>query len=122
MTRIFHQLGNGYTNLIDVQKITDIPFPFPYTQMVSLLLLISTVVTPIITGLHMASPQWAAGLAFMAVFGFWSINFIAAEIEMPFGDDKNDLPIIELQQEMNRDLKVLLSSETQIPPSFKFER
>jgi len=57
----------------------------------------------------------------MAVFGFWSINFIAAEIEMPFGDDNNDLPIAELQQEMNRDLKVLLCEESQHPPSFTFD-
>ena len=40
------------------------------------------------------------------VFGFWSVNFIAEEIEMPFGDDKNDLPIPELQKDFIKDLKV----------------
>lgn len=120
MTRTFQQLGNGYTNLIDAQKITDIPFPFPYTQMVSLLLFVATFVTPIVTGLNIESPFWAGGLTFFGIFGFWAINFIAAEIEMPYGDDTNDLPIAEIQKEMNRDLKILIHSETQQPPMFRF--
>jgi len=121
VSRIFQQLSNGYTNLIDAQKITDIPFPFPYAQLVSSMLLLNTVLTPWICGNGMESRWWAAGLTFAEVFGFWSINYIAVEIEMPFGDDHNDLPIPELQAEMNRDLKVLLHQDAQHVPTFDFD-
>lgn len=122
VSRIFQQLGNGYTSLIDAQKIADVPFPFPYAQMVSLLLVTASFVTPVICGMNMESKWWAAGLTFMCIFGFWAINYIAAEIEMPFGDDKNDLPVAELQKELNRDLRILLDKATQIPPMFDFSR
>lgn len=122
MSRAFQQLGDGYTNLIDAQKITDIPFPFPFAQMVTLLLMVASLVTPCICAFNIESKFAAGGFTFLSVFGFWSLNYIAGEIERPFGDDANDLPIDALQCEMNRDLKVLLDVNAQSPPSFSFDR
>ena len=34
-------------------------------------------------------------LCFVAIFGYWNLNMIAVELENPFGDDPNDLPLIE---------------------------
>jgi len=122
MSRAFQQLGDGYTNLIDAQKITDIPFPFPFAQMVTVLLMVSSAVTPCICAFNIESKWSAGGFTFLSIFGFWSLNYIAGEIERPFGDDDNDLPIDALQCEMNRDLKVLLDVNAQSPPSFSFDR
>merc|ERR1711865_503002 len=69
LSRVYNQLGNGIVNLNNARKITDFPIPFPLAQMVT----------------------------FMLVFAFWSINYIAVELEMPFGDDTNDLPLSEMQ-------------------------
>jgi len=71
--------------------------------------------------LSLNSKWWAGGLSFATVFGFWCINYIAAEIEMPFGDDENDLPVPSLQKEMNRDLKVLIHNLSQSPPDFQYQ-
>jgi len=117
-SRIFQQLGQGVMQLSAAQKIANIPFPFPYTQMVTLLLCGSTVVTPIITGLMIPQARWAGALSFVGIFGFWAINYIAAEIEMPFGDDKNDLPISDMQEDFNKSLMVLFLPLTQAPPPF----
>lgn len=117
-SRVFQQLGQGVIQLSAAQKISDVPFPFPYTQMVTLLLCGSTVVTPIITGLMISQARWAATLTFVGIFGFWAINYIAAEIEMPFGDDKNDLPMSDVQIEFNNSLKVLFKPTTQTVPGF----
>jgi predicted membrane chloride channel (bestrophin family) len=42
---------------------------------------------------------------------FWSINYIAAEIEMPFGEDANDLPIAQLQEGFNTSLRMLIDEQ-----------
>ena len=34
-------------------------------------------------------------LLFVAIFAFWSVNLIAGELEQPFQDDLNDLPMHE---------------------------
>jgi len=120
VSRCFQELSNGIVALTNVRKITDIPFPFPYAQLVSVMLLISTVLTPIVTGLLMDSPHWAGLLTFISQFAFWSINYIAAEIEMPFGDDENDLPIDELQREMNECLTNLLHPLIEKSPNFTY--
>merc|ERR1711972_670921 len=52
---------------------------------------------------------------------FWGVNYIAAEIESPFGDDPNDLPLQALQKDMNKSLWVLLHPKTQEVPSFQFD-
>merc|ERR1712232_1512750 len=44
-----------------------------------------------------------------AVFLFTTINFIAAEIENPFGMDENDIDLTELQDKFNDILVTMLS-------------
>merc|ERR1739848_425086 len=55
----------------------------------------------------------------MSVFSFWCINHIATEIEQPFGDDANDLPIRELQEEVNHSLLLLLSDMASHTPTIE---
>ena len=43
---------------------------------------------------------------------------VAIEIEFPYGDDKNDLPIQQLQENMNIGLRVLLDRFAHNPPKF----
>jgi len=53
---------------------------------------------------------------FIQVFILWSLNFIAVEIENPFGTDPNDLDGEYMQEEMNRNLIMLLQpSSIRIP-------
>lgn len=120
-SRVFQELSNGVVDLSNAQKLTDILFPFPYAQMVTTMLLMATIITPIIAGTVIESLFWSGILSFVWVFSFWSINYIAAEIELPFGDDANDLPIAELMKGMNRSLQLLLYPQAQIPPSFVFK-
>lgn len=54
----------------------------------------------------------------MSVSAFWSMDLIAAEIENPFGDDANDLPVAEFQVRFNRSLATLLEEDAQTPPPF----
>merc|ERR550537_717335 len=38
----------------------------------------------------------APAFSFIGVLGLWSLNDLAVELEMPFGDDPNDLPLVDV--------------------------
>lgn len=118
VSRVFQELGRGMVNLHNVKKIKEFPFPFPYAQMITFMLVIHWVITPVGNLLLVDNSIWSIVLSFISVLFFWSINYIAIEIELPFGDAVNHLPIKDMQTEMNRSLKVLLDKRSQIPPSF----
>jgi len=49
------------------------------------------------------------------------LECIATELEQPFGDDHNDLPCWEMQDNMNRDLLLLLQPASGLVPSLTAE-
>eukprot|EP00929_Paragymnodinium_shiwhaense_P036723 TRINITY_DN19650_c0_g1_i1.p1 TRINITY_DN19650_c0_g1~~TRINITY_DN19650_c0_g1_i1.p1 ORF type:complete len:465 (-),score=159.19 TRINITY_DN19650_c0_g1_i1:90-1484(-) len=118
VTRSFQDLTRGVVNFVDARRITEVQFPFPYAQMQQLLLTMQLVFTPIISGLLVESPPMAVLLCFLSVFSFWGLHMIAMEIELPFGDDQNDLPVKEMMDEFNRSLLLLLETRCNPVPTF----
>lgn len=111
LTRVFQEISNGKLAAENALKITDTQFPFPYAQTAVVLLMMHSVLTPIVVCMYTGSWVVSALLTFVAVFVFWCIHFIAIEIEEPFGDDVNDLPLYDLQTEMNHSLIQLLDDK-----------
>merc|ERR1712096_552819 len=97
-------------------KIKETPFPFPYAQMITFLLVLHMMITPCVVCMWTDRWYWTAVFTWSSVFGMWSINCIATEIENPFGDDVNDLPTRQIQMQVNRDLLVLLDRRSSHPP------
>lgn len=108
-SRVFQELSNGTMNMNNAQKIAATPFPFPYAQMSTVLLLIHWILTPILMCSWTGHWVWSFIWTFTPVLSFWCINLIAAEIEQPFGNDANDLPTHGLQETMNETLILLLN-------------
>merc|ERR1740121_1468901 len=92
------------------------PLPFPYMQVMEIMLLFHWIVTPFLTSIWVETPLWAGILTFLQIFFFWSLNCIAGELENPFSEDVNDLPAHDMQLEMNRRLLLLLRPSTQRTP------
>lgn len=122
LSRVFQELGNGIIDLSNARRIKMIPFPFPYAQVMSIMLMIHWFFQILVSGLTMASPFSAAALSFITTLAFWSINYIAMEIEMPYGDDPNDLPLANMQTCMNKSLLTLLHRTAQVPPKLILEK
>lgn len=120
LSRVYNQLGNGIVILNNARKITEFPIPFPLAQMITIMLLCHWAITASVCATALERPHWAAILAFMVTFSFWSINYIAVELEQPYGDDANDLPLHHMQIDMNKSLEALLHVEAQNPPDFFF--
>lgn len=117
VSRVFQDLSTGIVTLNNARKISDTPFPFPYAQMVTVILLIHLGITPVFIATWTTHWIWAGVFAFVSVFTMWSINFIAAEIEQPFGGDVNDIDIKDMQYVFNRCLVAILSPEVTHAPA-----
>lgn len=119
LTRVFQELSRGMVKLNNCRKIKEFQFPFPYTQMMGIMLLCQIFLMILVTGVYCRTPAWAGALTFLCVSAFWTINYIAQEIEQPFGDDKNHLPLELLQLDFNQSMSVLVNSDMQQPPQWK---
>merc|ERR1740123_1266680 len=117
LSRAFQELSRGMVNLASLRKMKEIPFPFPYAQMIQVMLMIHTLVTPILAS-HLVSNRMGAVLITLAVTSsLWSCLYIAREVDQPFGEDENDLNVAEMQQLVNESLLTLLHPVAQKPPA-----
>mmetsp|Transcript_3346 Transcript_3346/g.8580 ORF Transcript_3346/g.8580 Transcript_3346/m.8580 type:complete len:590 (-) Transcript_3346:19-1788(-) len=112
LSRVYQTLSRGLVNLLNATKIKNTKFPFPYAQLMASLLVLHTLWTPFMVTAYVKT-AWMAGLiSFLPVFGMFCVNFTSIELEMPFGNDENDLPLGTFQHDMNRGLMMLLHHKT----------
>eukprot|EP00928_Gymnodinium_smaydae_P083379 TRINITY_DN66619_c0_g1_i1.p1 TRINITY_DN66619_c0_g1~~TRINITY_DN66619_c0_g1_i1.p1 ORF type:complete len:544 (+),score=56.71 TRINITY_DN66619_c0_g1_i1:64-1695(+) len=122
LSRVYQTLSRGFVNLLNAKKIADTRFPFPYAQLITLMLLVNCVMIPLTISHLIKSLAWAPIYSFMITFGLFSLNFIGIELEDPFGDDDNDLPLGQFQHEMNRCLLMFLEDNCDLIPSLSETR
>merc|ERR1719161_577784 len=113
------EMSNATMNMNNADKIAKTPFPFPYAQMTTVLLLSHWILTPALMCSWTSHWFWAFVWTFTPVLSFWCIDLIAGEIEMPFGDDINDLPTHDLQRSMNETLLQLIDPKSGRVPSLR---
>jgi len=108
LSRIYQTLSRGFVNLLNAKKIKDVRFPFPYAQVIAVLLLLLAIFTPFAMTSMLPHGGWCTVGTFVPVFGLLCLNYTAEELEMPFGEDHNDLPLTHFQAEMNSSLLMLI--------------
>eukprot|EP00930_Biecheleria_cincta_P042878 TRINITY_DN29504_c0_g1_i1.p1 TRINITY_DN29504_c0_g1~~TRINITY_DN29504_c0_g1_i1.p1 ORF type:complete len:423 (+),score=60.31 TRINITY_DN29504_c0_g1_i1:280-1548(+) len=118
LSRVFQELTTGIIQLSKMQNIKDVQFPFPYSQMVAVMLMLHWIVTPLAGAVMISSVSWAGILSFSVVGALWSLLFIAQELDMPFGHDANDLPVVKTMKAFNTSLLVLVHPMSQSRPEF----
>lgn len=118
LNRSTMDLAMAIVDIYRVRKIKEVPFPFPYSQMVLLMLSVYTLVTPVIASQLIDSSIMATLATFCVTTAFWSLYQIADEIDQPFGTDPNDLPMQRIQTDFNDSLLFLMRPETQCVPPF----
>ena len=57
--------------------------------------------TPVLVSSIFSQPVLCVTFSFIPIFGMSCLNFIGVELENPFGQDANDLPLDHFQDEMN---------------------
>jgi hypothetical protein len=119
VSRVFQDLSTGIVTLNNVRKISETPFPFPYAQTLSTIIVLHAAITPFVFAVWTENAAWAGVFTYSSVFLFSCINFIAAQIEHPFGQDPNDIDLVELQAKFNNILVVMLSPQCTQRPQLK---
>jgi len=66
-------------------------------------------ITPVAVCSWTNNITWACLFTFVLVFAFWSLHFLAGELENPFDSELNDLNMNEIQRELNQHLLALAS-------------
>jgi len=116
LSSAFQQISHGMVSFHQADKINRIPFPVPYGQVCNGVLAIHWLL------LLFVGPQWVTELPWLFIFTFiqvfilWSLNFIALDLQNPFGQDATDLDCRSTQRQMNKHLRLLLKPETQRTP------
>eukprot|EP00747_Dinoflagellata_sp_TGD_P072089 gnl/TRDRNA2_/TRDRNA2_157326_c0_seq2.p1 gnl/TRDRNA2_/TRDRNA2_157326_c0~~gnl/TRDRNA2_/TRDRNA2_157326_c0_seq2.p1 ORF type:complete len:592 (-),score=92.78 gnl/TRDRNA2_/TRDRNA2_157326_c0_seq2:511-2211(-) len=100
LARIYQELSNGMLGFFSALKIADVPFPFPFAQVLQWAMFYFFALCPFLvlndvpTGYMGLSTSWASVLLnFLACMSFACLNEVAIELEDPFGDDDNDYPV-----------------------------
>jgi len=104
LTRVYAELQTGIVRYHEAQQVVMWPFPFPYAQMTLCAIMVYAVFLPF--GMQHWTVHWGMAVLFTSVtmtFMF-ALDLIAAELDMPFGEDDNDLPMFQMQIDMNRSL------------------
>ncbi|CAE7666202.1 unnamed protein product [Symbiodinium sp. CCMP2592] len=121
LSRAFQELSRGMVGVTNVRKIRDVPFPFPYSQFLSFILVVHWLVTPIVASQIILKPWWAGIMVFSVVTSYWTLYYIAQEIDQPFGEDANDLPVREMQRHFNEKLDFFISPLSCAVPEFNVD-
>merc|ERR1712008_533362 len=108
LSRVYQTLSRGFVHLLSAKKIGDTRYPFPYAQLIAVLMSLLAILTPFVMSAFFEHSTWCAIATFLPIFALYSLNYTAEELEMPYGDDANDLSLAHFQQEMNSSLLMLI--------------
>jgi len=118
VSRCYQELSKGMMGYNSAMKIALVPFPFPFAQMVTTLLIAFALMVPILIVNFTDSLVLSPILSFVTVLGYWGLNEIATELEEPFGDDLNDLPLVQMHDELMTNIEDAL---LEYPMRFKMQ-
>lgn len=79
------------------RAISDTPFPFPWAQMVLVMLLLYAITAPLVVVAFVDSMWMGIVVNFICIQSYWCLNEVARDLEDPFVYDPNDLPLSTYQ-------------------------
>lgn len=98
MSRCYQELSNGMLAFCQAMNVADVPFPLPFAQLLEILLAVITCVTPMYTAIFTGGVIVTPILSCFITIGYWSLTEIARELENPFADTPNQLPVIDMHE------------------------
>lgn len=110
MARTFGDFTSAMENFHHAQKITEVPFPFPYQISLQLILVCHWIITPIVTVDWTDSIFWTAGFCMTATFSLWFFFAIAVELDAPFQHTRNSVDMRYLQKLLNHRLLTIVDT------------
>lgn len=101
---IHRSINDGLKGYHDARRIAYIPFPFPHGQLTSFFTLIVCFLFPVLFSDYVNISWFSYCLNFLTVLCFLGLHEVARELEQPFQNTPNDLPLCSYQAQFNEAL------------------
>ena len=96
-----------FTDIIGgCERIKKTPIPYSYNIFIKKIIFIYTMTLPI--GLATTFEYWAIPISLFVLYILVSLELLAEEIEDPFGEDTNDLPVDEICHTIKKNVEEIL--------------
>eukprot|EP00746_Dinoflagellata_sp_MGD_P133387 gnl/MRDRNA2_/MRDRNA2_67079_c0_seq1.p1 gnl/MRDRNA2_/MRDRNA2_67079_c0~~gnl/MRDRNA2_/MRDRNA2_67079_c0_seq1.p1 ORF type:complete len:753 (+),score=119.52 gnl/MRDRNA2_/MRDRNA2_67079_c0_seq1:136-2394(+) len=96
LARVYNELGSGLAGFNSAYRISLVPFPFCFAQMIGWCLVVFLFLCPAVAFVFTGGEILTSSLTFCCLMGFWGLNRLAMELENPFGCKVNHLPLAEM--------------------------
>jgi len=108
-SRMYQELSNGYVHFTNAKKISDVPFPFNYAQLLAIMLTIFSAMLPVYVAAFTHSYIAGPLLTFMVFHSITCINALAEILENPFGQDIDDISLADFHMRFLQVMELTLA-------------
>eukprot|EP00933_Yihiella_yeosuensis_P046932 TRINITY_DN4254_c4_g1_i1.p1 TRINITY_DN4254_c4_g1~~TRINITY_DN4254_c4_g1_i1.p1 ORF type:complete len:420 (-),score=53.83 TRINITY_DN4254_c4_g1_i1:84-1343(-) len=119
VTRCYQDFGSAMVHFHEAQKITEIPFPFPYMAALQILLIIHWILTPVVIADWTTHSAVAFAFSAISTFSLWFFVGIALEMDKPYAYSRNSIDLRCIQEHLNSRLSALVTAFEDENPALK---
>lgn len=121
LTRVFQEISIGMLGFHQAHKVAMVPFPFPFAQMVSVLLVALCIFLPFYVDCFTKHVIITPVISFVVPVCYCGLNVLAVELELPFTQTKNAVDLEAFNEAFLGLLEDTLL-QPQVPPTSEFAR
>jgi predicted membrane chloride channel (bestrophin family) len=107
ISRLYQFVSDGMAGYNQARKIAYIPFPFPHAQITTLFVLVIVGFIPVLMLTYLTNEAFGFVLNMCTVMCFTGLHEVARELENPFQNVPNDIPLNNFQAQFNEGLMVM---------------
>lgn len=107
ISRLYQYVSEGMAGYNQARKIAYIPFPFPHAQITTLFVLVIVAFIPVLVLDFVQNEYFGFFLNLITVMCFTGLHEVARELENPFQNVPNDIPLNNYQAQFNEGLLVM---------------
>jgi len=104
ISRLYQFISDGMLGYNQARKIAYIPFPFPHAQITSLFVLVVVALMPVLMITYIDNKFFGFVVNLLTVMCFTGLHEVARELENPFQNVPNDIPLNNFQAQFNEGL------------------
>jgi hypothetical protein len=109
LSRLYQYVSDGIMGYHQAHKVAYIPFPFPHAQITSLFVLIVVALMPVLMLSYLTNVAFGFALNLFTVLSFVGLHEVARELENPFQNAPNDIPLNNFQAQYNEALMTMFA-------------
>jgi predicted membrane chloride channel (bestrophin family) len=104
LSRLYQFTSDGVAGYNHARKVAYVPFPFPHAQITAVFSVAIMFIFPLLYFEYINSLVFSCVLNFATVLCFLGVHEVARELENPFVNVPNDIPLTTFQAQFNEAL------------------